>query len=935
MSRSVCRFLLSYMIFSLLPWGLYAQGTRYSLNGMVYDAATGEPIAYAIVVLSTEGQKDLAVYTDDDGRFAFNSVQAGQYRLQVRYAGLRKELKGTLQRDQYLRIPFTMERALGEVIVTAQEGQHMTSSTTIERAAIDHLQPSSFSDLTALLPGGKSSAPNMKGVNNLLLRETGTINPQGKRTNNQDYAISSLGTLFMVDGAPLNTDADMQYTASSSGSLLGAGKVNVNRGVDMRSLQTDNIERVEFIRGIPSVEYGNITSGVVLVHRKQQASPVQSRFKVDGYSKLFSVEKGFALTPSRRHILNSDVSYLSAKPDPRIPFETYRRLTGSLRYHGTSNDQAHKWEVSGDYTGTFDKNKVDPDLTYGRTDEFYTDYNRIALTSRYIYAPSDGKEGLRRVELTLSAAQQFDYLHQRRLVAPDRMSITPTGDQAGEHEARLIGREYVADYVSDGKPLTLFIKGQTLYNIAWGKASHRLKGGFNYELSKNFGRGQVYDLSYPLFPKAWDTRPRPYNQIPALQQMALYAEDLYTQPLGAHTLQLEAGVRLSMLLGLASQYTLSYKPYFDPRVNLRWSLPAWDLLSRTLKLSFDAGWGMTTRMPTLNYLYPDPRYVDITQLAYYDINAPYERSLYYVRTYIEDATNYKLLATRNRKLDLRLSAEWGRNRFSVSYFNELMTTGFRYRSTAQVYAYNKYDASAIDYSKLTGQPDINTIPYTPAARIESTSRPENGSMIRKEGVEFQLMTERIPRINTSLILGGAWFRSTYSNSVPLYYAVSGVYGDVILSDQYLGLYNWQDGSENHSLSTNLLLDTQIPQWGLILTTAVESTWLVSRRRLPQDGRPIAYLDVHDGKLHPYTAESERDTYLQHLLIRYSDTLFKPSRIPLALAVNLKVSKQLGKHFTLSLFANNVLDYLPDYKVGTATLRRTATPYFGMELRIKI
>ena len=37
---------------------------------------------------------------------------------------------------------------------------------------------------------------------------------------------------------------------------LGAGKVNVNRGVDMRTLQTDNIERVEFIRGIPSVEYG-------------------------------------------------------------------------------------------------------------------------------------------------------------------------------------------------------------------------------------------------------------------------------------------------------------------------------------------------------------------------------------------------------------------------------------------------------------------------------------------------------------------------------------------------------------------------------------------------------------------------------------------------------------------------------------------------------
>ena len=73
---------------------------------------------------------------------------------------------------------------------------------------------------------------------------------------------------------------------------------------------------------------------------------------------------------------------------------------------------------------------------------------------------------MQRVELTLSATQQFDYLHQRRLVAPDRMSITPTSDQAGEHEARLIGGEYIADYVSDGKPLTLFAKGQTLYNLS-------------------------------------------------------------------------------------------------------------------------------------------------------------------------------------------------------------------------------------------------------------------------------------------------------------------------------------------------------------------------------------------------------------------------------------------------------------------------------------
>lgn len=208
-------------------------------------------------------------------------------------------------------------------------------------------------------------------------------------------------------------------------------------------------------------------------------------------------------------------------------------------------------------------------------------------------------------------------------------------------------------------------------------------------------------------------------------------------------------------------------------------------------------------------------------------------------------------------------------------------------------------------------------------------------MIRKEGIEFQLTTERIPYINTSLMVGGAWFFSTYSNGIPLFYALSGVYGDVILADRYRGLYDWQDGHENSRLRTNFLLDTQIPQWGLIITTAVETTWFTKRRRLPQDGYPIAYLDAKDGVLHPFTEESAKDPYLQHLVIRYDELLFKRGYIPIALGVNIKVSKKMGKHFTLSLFANNTIDYLPDYKVGEATLRRTSSPYFGMELRVSL
>lgn len=924
--------LASFFLF--LPTTLLAQQKYAVLSGTVVDNETKEVISDATILLtSAKGKvRNHVLYTNSEGFFSFGKIPVGQYEVIVSFLGTKKSFPIHLTKDLSLSCKFPLGKRLRDVVVTAEEGKRITSSSTVGTEAMNHLQPSSFSDIVSLLPGGKSSAPVMGSVNSILLRETGTLNVNGKQTNNPDYAISSLGTLFMMDGAPINTDAEMQ-TNPSYNSPLASGKLPLNRGVDMRQIATDNIESVEFIRGIPSVEYGNITSGVVLIHRKKKPTPFYGRFKVDGYSHLVSMGKG--LEVGDNHVLHLDLSFLNAKPDPRYIFETYKRLTGSVRYNGESASKKHDWEVSLDYTGSFDKNRLDPDINFGKTDEFFSDYNRFALAGRYKYATREEGTGLKRVDLSFATSQQLDFMRQTRLVAPERMAIAPTGVEPGDHEANLLGKEYVADYLCDGKPFSFFAKGQALYNISLGRSTQQLKGGFNYQVTKNFGLGQVYDLSHPIFTISWDSRPRAYYTIPALHQLAFYAEDFYRQPIGEHLLQLEAGLRVSMLPGLSKQYALRNKAYLDPRFNLGWTFPSCYIGKMPLSISLDGGWGLTTRMPTLNYLYPDPRYIDITQLGYYDIKAPYERSLFYVRTYIEDAANYDLLATRNRKVDFRLSFALGRNKLSISYFNERMNTGFRYRATASVYSYNKYDASKINYKELTGKPNIEDVPFKEGKRISATRRPENGSMINKEGVEFQLTTERIPFINTSLMLTGAWFRSTYSNSVPLFYTVSGVYGDVILADTYRGLYNWQDGSQNQALTTNFLLDTQIPQWGLIVTTAVESTWFISRRRLPQDGRPIAYLDANDGKLHPYTSESEKDPYLQHLYLQYSETLFRPSYIPIALGVNFKVSKKMGKHFTLSLFANNVVDYLPDYKVGDATLRRTSSPYFGMELRVSL
>lgn len=107
-------------------------------------------------------------------------------------------------------------------------------------------------------------------------------------------------------------------------------------------------------------------------------------------------------------------------------------------------------------------------------------------------------------------------------------------------------------------------------------------------------------------------------------------------------------------------------------------------------------------MPTLNYLYPDKYYNDITELGYYDPNHPQDYSRFVVRSYIQDPTNYNIRPASNIKKELRMDFSFGDNTISVDYFRENMSSGFRYMAVYGVYDYNDYDETAIDSRSLTG-----------------------------------------------------------------------------------------------------------------------------------------------------------------------------------------------------------------------------------------
>lgn len=904
------------------------------LQGVVSDANTGERIEFATVTAQPGGK---SVPTDVDGRY-YLRLAPGTYTITSSYVGYSKvSQRITLSAERTLNFKLKEDsRVLGEVVVTAKESTGMTSSSRIDRDAMAHLQPTSFSDLMELLPGNISRDPDMGSVNAIKLRETGNLGATGTENSNPDYNITSLGTLFVVDGAPINGDANMQNIPNASSDMTSPEykKDMTNKGVDMRALSTDNIESVEVVRGIPSAEYGNLTSGMVNIKRIRRATPLTARFKADEYSKLVSLGKGFNLGNSG-HIMNVDGGYLDSKVDPRNNLENYKRLNLSARLNLRWERPAFNtgWITGLDYTGSFDNAKQDPDLSYLKLNEYKSSYNRINYTSDLTFTLNN-ITWLNTINLNTSVSYQVDRLERHKEVAPQRASVAPTSMDEGVHDGQYLLNSYIADYVSDGKPLNAFVKLKAEGRASVGNWSNLYKLGGEWTLSKNYGDGQVYDLTRPLA-AAWVTRPRAYKDIPALNVLSFYAEDNVTLPLGVHRLEAQLGLRTIQLVGLDAAYHLSGRPYLDPRVNAKWTMPVWRVAGHEMQLYLAGGYGITTKMPTVAYLFPQVHYNDFIQLNYYDVLKPLEHSRISLRTYIDPTVNHQLRPATNRKWEVRLGGKWGKNTFSVTYFRERLRSGYRYSTFYQPYEYTRYDAQNIHPESLTEPPMLDTIPSTLVRELNGYSRVTNGSRLDKEGIEFTLTTARWQPLRTALTITGAWFRSTYSNSQMLYQTVSDVVDSEPVSNRYVGYYNSNDGRVNNQFNTNFMFDTQITRWGLVFTTSVQCLWFVKTRRLWQNGVPESYLDVADGQLHTYTEQMRDDAVLRYLVRTYNDELFLPQTVPTAIYVNLKATKQIGKHLKVAVFANRLLDYMPDYKSNGLTVRRISDPYFGMELNVSL
>lgn len=811
--------------------------------------------------------------------------------------------------------------AIKEVIVTAQESRGLATSSVIEKHAMEHLQPSSFADILELLPGGRSSDPDLTATNQIRIRETGSAS---------EYNTSSLGTSFVIDGAPISTNANRQ-ALNGAWETSATSRENMNAGVDMRSISTDDIEKVEIVRGIASVEYGDLTSGLVKIERKKGGHDWNARLKADMGSKLFYLAKGLEWS-ALRTTLNLSVDYLDAKADPRNRLENYKRLTFSARLNKEWLTRRYKYHLTLnlDYTGSFDNDKEDPDLNEQAEDSYKSQYNRYAALAKFNLSPRNAR-WFKSLDATLSSAYEYDLIERTKLVQLSRQLATTTRMTEGESEGIILPYKYVASHNVEGKPLNIFAKLNAKFQIPSSTVSNTLLVGTDWNMDKNYGQGQIFDMTRPLYTSSLGQRPRSLTSIPANHQWAMYAEEHVKLPLLGHTFELVAGVRGVQMLNLPSEYVMHGKFYWDPRINLGWTFPRFSVLGQSSFIRLSGGIGKHTKMPTMEQLFPDYVYKDLVQLNYYHTNADYRKVS--LMTYVINPANNNLHPARNLKWEVSTDINICGNRLSVTYFRENMTSGFRSQSSYSPYTYKWYDASGIDANSLTAAPSLSDMPYETRKELMGYSYYTNGSQTLKEGIEYTFSSKRIEKIMTRLTINGAWFHTTYRNSQVETYRPSVVINNQQI--QYVGYYDHDGGSENQMLNTNFTLDTDIPKLKLGFSVSAQCLWYTMRQQKEVSNYPTRYMD-NDGVMHDWQEEDENDTYLRYLVRDYTASNYALTRVPFCMNLNFKVTKKLlGDKLNIALFCNKLLDYNPDYTRNGITFRRHVTPYFGLETNVKI
>lgn len=887
---------------------------EFTFRLKVVSAEDGLPLTGVTCFLA-----DYGIYgtTDDKGEAVLKKIPGGKTEFIVQMLGY-EDIRQTCIFKSDMTLILKMRESsleLDQVTVTAvPSAAGSSTSSSIGRMAIDHLQATSLKDIMQLIPGQLMTSSDM------TTEEKVTI-----RTLNSSTANNAFGTAIMVDGVPISDNSSIADKVSGASG---------GTGVDVRQISADNIESVEVIRGIPSAEYGDLTSGAIIVNTKAGHTPFEVRAKVNPTTINTSLGKGWKLRKKAGSI-NVNADYARASGDPRVRNRSYDRVNGGVTY---SNTIGNIWfsTTKLNFNTIIDLRKPDPDLLVEGTETGQKQYNiRLTHSGRITL----NKMFSRSLNYAFGYSMSNSNSWTSSIVSADGGMPVITSLADGYYKVPYITESYRAKGGTISKPLNFYSKVGNVFTVNTDAVKQRFNMGAEYRHESNNARGYYNEDDFlPLRPNS-NGRPRPYYDIPALNQITSFLEDNITWNITEKMeFKLQAGVRFDMLQpGLPEQ-----AHSFSPRFNSSLKVTDW--------LTLRGGWGMNNKTPGLAHLYPETNYMDRVAASYLPDDESKRMVVYHTSvTKVERNNSLKNATNTKTEIGFDLVFKNGMS-FSVVGYRDYMKNGFGNLTEYSTFCSNYYTAEKGIIIAGDGTPSID---WSTPARVDTvfttSGRIGNTAASLDRGVEFDFNFGQIKPIHTTVMLSGAYMETQTWNVGLNFSSPSGIPAESVYAKGgsntppfKLQYPNGLQKNINRRFSTNLRLVCNIPRMKMVISASNQVVFYAYQHTTNQKSDPIAWIDT-DLSYHPITGEMLNDPDYMIKGVKLSEQRKNPSDSkpvtqPPIWLMNVRLTKDVSKNFGFSFYVNNAFYHMP-YQAssysGTLTERNAGTFSFGIELYVKI
>ncbi len=873
--------------------------------------------------------KSLGIYaaTDMNGVGTMINVPKGQATIDISclgYESVQRNINVNKDLTLSVRLIETSLQLKEVSVVAKNSAAGASTSSTIGRQAIEHLQATNLGDLMQLLPGATMQSPDLTVASTLQIR---TASNAGMDKNN------SFGTSIIVDGVPVSNNANIE-------SSLGGNNNTAGQGVDLRQISADNIESVEVIRGIPSAEYGDLTSGAVIVKSKSGRTPYEIRSKVNPTTINTSFGKGFSFG-KKAGFLNTNFDYAQAWGDPRRKEESFDRYSLSLNY---GNTFFKKWRTNTkfSYSGLIDWAGQDPDADIDGTEDYQRN-NSFKISH-------DGKIALnlpwmRTLSYTIGVSTvQSDSYKKAKVANPNNYLPMITATETGYYEVPYETSSYIASGGTVSNPQDIFLKLSNSFGFKVLKSwTHQMGMGAEYRYEQNKARGYYNsDPNHPLKPNS-DGRPRPYYDIPSISQISGYVEDKMSWKMFGMKTNLSAGLRYTMLQPGKEEQVWS----LSPRVNAS--------IAVTKNIEIRAGFGQNAKTPGLTHLYPDKKYIDREAARTIAESNEINRIVMFQTMVYDVQRSIGLKNAVNTKYELGIDFKLPDDRsISIIAYQDVTPNGFGNYSDYFTYLSEYYkQGQGLTYN-ATSKPtrDLTTAPFRVDTVYATKGEYGNTKWSRNRGIELDANLGRINSLNTSLYLSGAFMESS-SKTVGIDYGspktfVGKQYNDIDTPPfKFVYESGWQI-STSRSFNSSFRAVTNIPFLRMVLSNTVYVTWYTFQGETTRKKTPIGYITANlNGGVDTYPVTDAmladpdyriKGYLLSDGVVDNTDALPAQSVSPIW-NISTRLTKEISKVAGFSFFVNNTLFYEPWQRSSTysTTLsqRNTGKFSFGMELFLKL